>query len=969
MPVVWTLVGREGEGDILEEAVAGLSVGRGGTYLVSGDAGAGKTTLVESVLSRADIQVLRGGAHGGGAEPYGPLRTALRGYLRSSADGPDQVELPPMVLPLLMPTPGGVPPETMAEDVRPGMREAFERIAEHHPTALFVDDLQWADAATLTLLADWMEPPIGLPLLLIGAYRSDELPRQHLLRTLRARLRRAAGSEAQIHLGPLALEDSAQLVRSVLGDRATPEVIDTVHRRSRGLPFYIQELASAVAQAGEEARAIAASEVVPESVRDAILLRTAGLSDQARILAEIAAATGSPVGVDVLVELADDGPALEEMFESGLLVEQPSGTEGRTKAAFHHDLVGEAVYRTTPWARRRHHHAALASALQARGESPSIVAAHWTAAHQPARARPLLVSAAEAACEVHAYRDAKNAIEAALGSWPAGEDEGARLSALDRLGDCAERCGEIEEACRAWEEAAAAYRSAGDHEALALTKRRLAGVYELANDWPRAMAARHTAAEEFIAAGRPLDAAVERISAAHHLIDYAEPLGALRLVQAAQAAIEAAEEEAGDISPVVEATWLRGRVLALEGLIRAELGERATGVEMSRAALDLVLDAGPDAVAAEVYALHAFTLERADDHSAGLDVLTDAVTFCRSRGLDAEAHVCMACLAPALRHTGEWDRALQVGRQVLADGEAPEVARMVASAVTGLIMANRGKVSQARRLLAPAVSFAQAHELFSLEIEATWGLARSDELAGDHDTAATRLRELLHRCLARDERHYSVPALRWASTFFGRNRLASDLGACTDLLARISAATGTAEATGALAHALGESALLEGDARRAADQFGRTLELLSAVGVPAEIAETQVRAGAALGTAGDRDKAVERLVSAYNTAKALGARPLAAAALAELEALGEDLERRLGRRAARYRDPTSLTPREHEVLELIAAGLTNRGIAEELFLSTRTVDMHVRNLLAKLGCRTRTEAVRRASELELLAAI
>ncbi|HVR32582.1 MAG TPA: AAA family ATPase [Acidimicrobiia bacterium] len=962
-----TLFGREDEGNILEEAVAGLSVGMCGTYLVAGDAGVGKTTLVESVLSRADIQVLRGGAHGGGAEPYGPLRTALRGYLRSSADGADQVEMPPMALSLLMPTLGGVPPETKPEEVRRAMREAFERVAEHHPTAVFVDDLQWADAATLTLLADWMEPPTGLPLLLIGAYRSDELPRQHLLRTLRARLRRAAGPQAHIHLGPLALEDSAQLVRGVLGDRATPEVIDTVHRRARGLPFYIQELASAVAQAGEEARAIAASEVVPESVRDAILLRIAGLSDQARMLAEIAAAAGSPVGVDVLVELADDGPALEEMFESGLLVEQPSGKEWRTKAAFHHDLVGEALYRTTPWARRRHHHAALASALEARGESPSIVAAHWTAAHKPARARPLLVSAAEAAWEVHAYRDAKNAIEAALGSWPAGEDEGARLSALDRLGDCAERCGEIEEACRAWEEAAAAYRSAGDHEALALTKRRLAGVHELAGDWPHAMAARRTAAEEFIAAGRPLDAAGERMAAAHHLIDDAHPLDALRLVQAAQADIEVAKEEARDASPVVEATWLQARALALEGLIRAELGERATGVEMSRAALDLVLDAGPDAIAAEVYALHAFTLERAADHAAGLDVLTDAVTFCRSRGLDAEAHVCMACLAPALRHTGEWDRALDVGREVLADGEAPEVARMVASAVSGLIMANRGKVSHARRLLTPAVSFAQAHELFSLEIEATWGLARLDELAGDHDIAATRLRELIYRCLARDERHYSVPALRWASTFFGRNRHASDLGACTDLLARISAATGTAEATGALAHALGESALLEGDARRAADQFERTLELLSVAGTPAEVAETQVRAGAALGTAGDRDKAVERLVSAYNTARALGARPLAAAALAELEALGEDLESRFGPRAARYRDPTSLTPREHDVLELIAAGLTNRGIAEELFVSTRTVDMHVRNLLAKLSCRTRTEAVRRAGELELLA--
>ena len=173
---------------------------------------------------------------------------------------------------------------------------------------------------------------------------------------------------------------------------------------------------------------------------------------------------------------------------------------------------------------------------------------------------------------------------------------------------------------------------------------------------------------------------------------------------------------------------------------------------------------------------------------------------------------------------------------------------------------------------------------------------------------------------------------------------------------RGSSATGDREALAALAHALGELALLDGDAAGAAQQFRQALELLADAPVPYERAETQLRLSVALAAADRPQDAVDQLGEAYRTARRLGARPLAGRAAGELRKLGEPVE---GLSAG-------LSRRELEVLRLAAEGLTNKEIATRLFLSKRTVDMHVRNLLAKLGCRSRVQAAQRARSLQLL---
>ncbi len=185
-------------------------------------------------------------------------------------------------------------------------------------------------------------------------------------------------------------------------------------------------------------------------------------------------------------------------------------------------------------------------------------------------------------------------------------------------------------------------------------------------------------------------------------------------------------------------------------------------------------------------------------------------------------------------------------------------------------------------------------------------------LSGDWDRAATLCRQVIGSSDASDH-------ARAVAT------------GCAAALAQIAADVGQDEAMSALSHALGETALIDGSAEQAADQFAQALVLLQGNDAPFERAESQRRAAAALAAAGRREEAVGHLVAAYGTARRLGAKPLGNQLASALNALGERPVRRLGKRGATQLENGGLTRREVEIVRMVATGRTNREIAREFF--------------------------------------
>jgi len=192
------------------------------------------------------------------------------------------------------------------------------------------------------------------------------------------------------------------------------------------------------------------------------------------------------------------------------------------------------------------------------------------------------------------------------------------------------------------------------------------------------------------------------------------------------------------------------------------------------------------------------------------------------------------------------------------------------------------------------------------------------------------------------------------------------LAACADLLSQSAARFSSAEPLSALAHAMGEIALLEGNAESAVQKFEHAIALLEELQLPRERAESELRAAAACEALGRADAASRHAREAARRAERLGARPLEQAAAEHLRRLGERLSEVLGPRAGRRNEQAGLTARQLEILAAISRGLTDKEVARFLSLSPRTVESHVAKALATLGCRSRSAAVRRATELGLL---
>ncbi|WP_370105917.1 AAA family ATPase [Streptacidiphilus sp. BW17] len=1008
----------------LTQALQRADGGQPQVLLIGGEAGVGKTRLLEEFQHAAEARgasVVVGGCLEIGAEglPFAPFATVLRRLHRGEL-GPG-LELAAVgresslarLLPDMLPDLGEAPPEAHDEYARARLfdhtAQLFEQLTAERTLVLAVEDLHWSDRSTRELFAFLVRTLHRARLVLLGTYRTDDLHRRHPVRPYLAELERLRTVQ-RLELPRLAQREVARQLAGILSPaRPTAELVQKIFRRSEGNPFFVEELAVSHQQG--------CSTGLTDSLRDLLLVRMEALPEETQSMLRVLAAGGSRVEHGLLAAVLESAGVLDEdeLIDAlrtavGANIIQP--TSDGDGYRFRHALVREAVGDDLMPGESTRINRRYATALEA---DPALVSAdqrsarlagYWYCAHDAARAVPAVLNAGREARRRNAFAEQLRMLDRALELWDDVPDEvRATLRDYDRAdesypacrgvhgsagggegdcgGECGSDCGAIQLVDLLAEATVAARLSGETDRGLRYTKRALrlldeqrtperAAWFRLA----RARALRHDVGSR----------SEEDLQRALELLEGRKPSAVLAELLHRQAVdgmlgdprrehLDAARRSA-EIAEQVGATSLRLHARLTLGMLHCAFGELETGAALLAEIQEQADASGDMDLRSRVYTNLSSHHEIQGRSRRAAEVARTGLAVIRANGMAGyTGTIILGNLAEPLISLGELDEAAQLlaeepnwsGQRAHRDfmerlrGEIAYLRGDLASATEHLAEARRpGTIWQPQKYLPVtllAMRLAAAQGRYADARAELLTLLEAGRVEG-HDRAWWALLATAAAVEA-DARHLPTMAAGRAEILARIREVAAGLARGLPLFEGWSAVL-TAE----LARAEGTARVA--DWRRAAEAlsqlecpFPRDLALL-------RLAEAH---------AADGEKAAASAVARESAA--LARRHGDQLMQRELRSLAERARLSLSEGDAAapddgadetFQDAFHLTPRERDVLKLLALGRTNRQIAEELFISPKTASVHVSNILAKLEVTGRGEAAAVAHRLRLVSA-
>jgi len=848
------LLEREGP---LQELVAARNAageGNGSVVLVTGEPGIGKTALVSRFVEilGSDARVLWGTCDDLSIpRPLGPFRD-----LATSASPELQ--------------------EILVSDAAPHrfhsmLLEELQR--PPRPIVLVLEDVHWADEATLDAISVVGRRIAGLPAVLILTFRGGEIDPGHPVRVTLGAIR--SSTSLYVQLAPL----SYQAVALLAGDDA-----DRIYAATGGNPFYVTEMVS-VSSTG-----------LPSSVASAVLGRASRLGEQSRRLVELVSMVPTRISTEILDRVTPNWLAAAEEPEHRQLL-----TLDLHHLSFRHELVRAAIQASVPAARRRKLHAEILTGLLETGADPADIVHHAQAAGDVEVMASHAVVAARRAAALESNREAYSHFRRAaefVERLPLSE----RGALFEEFSVAAYTVDRLSDAFAAIEHAIQIYRELREESAVGRCTRILSRCYWFAGDGEASMKEAHEAVRILEPLGESVELAraysgVSQLAMLSDRPEEALEWGSRAVELAEQLGDHAVKAHAlvniGSVRMQMDPSDM-GTLLEAHGLADA-VGDRHEAV---RALLNLGYTA-MDWIEPEVARRYTdMAITYAEDHQV------DALLF-YTRVVSAWLHL----------RRGNWDEADRICRAVLEADTS--VAQLLARTVLAGLAIGRGDVDASERLADLANQADHTGELQRivpvLQLETIWALTTGASVA---EGRFERARDLMHAPVG------------------GREAALAAWGAAAGISIPFQGKAPRAYA-----------AMVERDWGAAAEAF--------------RDAGWMFDGALMLSLLDDRGS----LVEALSTARALGAGPLEKRTARRMRELGMSIPSR--RRSTTLANPAGLTPRQLEVLELLAEGLTNTQIAKRLFVSSRTAEHHVEAILTKLGVSTRKEAARRYVEMGL----
>lgn len=968
LAATFPFVGRSAELELLHTLTPSTAGAQRRVVLLAGEPGCGKSRLVREFAGAAaqrGARVLYGACDAVVPTPYGPFAEALERLARDAQGAADPAaELGPggrelaRLLPDLPARIGGLAaplaadPDTERHRLHTAVAGLLANAGRRRPVLLVLEDCHWADAGSLLLLRHLARASWSGRVLVVATFRDTEVDVPRALSETLADLRRC-DDVVRMRLDALSRADVADFVRRAAGcepDPAVRELAGTIHDLTDGNAFLVCELWRALVETGTVAIAgerLALARplhelATPSGVREVVSQRLARLDPRTTGVLELAATIGPDFELETIRRAAGLAErellaALEEAVASGIVEELPSA---RLACRFTHELVRRAVYDRLSRARRAELHLRVGEALAAAGAPERALAdlAHHFAAAAPLGGRERAVAynvrAARAASAALAFEEAAARLRTAIELGV--DDARERAEALLELGTAEHRAGNAPAACDAFAAAAAIARELDSGELLA----RAAIGYEDAC-WRPGIAGRDAAGllEEAIAAlgDEHPELRVGLLAGLSRALDFIgdRERGAIVRGNAIELA-RGLDDRAGLARVLVRAYWARG-TSPLEEILAmlTEAKELAEELEDAETRTEAIAWRVPTFVSmcelraarTELVALREMAERTAQPFMLHIaEHYGSAIALGDGRLAAAEA---MA------ERSQEWGRLLTgrdasgtYGIQMFSirreQGRLAELAPAIGVLAGGggregpwrpglvAVLVELGMEREARRELARLLADGIDRHRTSLWTATLAYLADACGVLGDERTAALVYPEL--------------------EPLAGANVMIGHLVCCY----------------GAADRYLGVLAATLGEAQRAEEHFERALALNRRMALPTWLAHTAYEYARFLDGRGGASRARARALAgeAAAIAERVGMREL----LARARALGASAP---ARGAAL---PHGLSPREAQILTLVAQGLSNREIGGALAISEHTAANHVRSILRKTDCANRTEA-------------
>jgi predicted ATPase/DNA-binding CsgD family transcriptional regulator len=979
------IIGREFELNALGQALHAAGRGKGHCIWIAGEAGVGKSRLLNELCQRAvgeRFVVLQGHCFEQDISfPYSLWINALRDLFawRDASEidqllGPlasELVKLLPelaLILPAVEPTPALDP-----ESEKRRLFEALARFATHlaaaSPLLIVLEDLHWSDAASLDVLRAFTHRVADRPILLIATYRSDEQPPQLVGFLAQANRERVA---EQLVLAPLTRNQAAEMTRKILKLERLPgdDFLDLIMRLTEGNPFFIEEILKTLTEAGNTLdsvgawKRLSAKELqVPSSVYDAVQRRMERLKPETRQVLTLAAAIGQRLSFELLRQVSSKDEhellaPIKELLAAQLLVE-----ESADQFAFRHALTRDAVYTGMLLRERQVLHKQIAETMErfwaATSDSHAAeLAYHFDQAAVWDKVLTYSQRAGEQAQTLHAPREALAHFSRALTTakrlnvMPSWSIPSGRAHALELLG-------EFDRACADYEMALELARRAEDREGEWATLIDLGFLWQ-SRDWARA----GDYFERAFDLARSLEEtaliaqSLNRIG--HWHLHGCQPREALSDHQQALELFRELNDRRG-----------MAQTLELLGLDSYVLGEVVQGAAYCEQAVPILREL--DDRQGLVNTLTNLSLRpRFDTEVMGeIDVhqlanlsemALEIARSCDYRvGEAAALHEGAVCLCRA----GEYGRGLERLRHALRIAEEIEHRELLTSVhlawgielYLGLLAS-----AEAREHLAAARAAAQKRGSVTLTFHATAGLVTAYILQND----LTRAQVLLDAVLHGDLPDVSGMTFLLRGCWAARAELELALGnpaRALQIVERLLASTANLAQYGPhavprLSQLRGQAFVALGRIEEAVAELQGALQVAGAQGQRPMLWRLHADLGQAYRAIGRREQGEQEFSSARTIIQQL-ANTVGDGALREhflKQALGAiPAAPTLTPRQAAMKEFGGLTERERQVAVLITQGKSNREIAKALIIAVRTVEAHITRILDKLGLKSRAE--------------